>query len=257
MKVLLLDFEATGVDTKTARPLEIGAMVTDAEFNEPEVGISQLLYSNDYPEITPEVTRVTGITHEMLLRDSITPGAGLGILANIASDVDFVIAYNCEYDRGLFLAECERLGLFSHQPVQDLANKPWLCAMRDIESNYAFKSWKLMHVALEYGVTVNPKELHRALADVELMRKMLKASGVTPQQMLEFQQEPWIVVRAHTRKPWEDGNRTNSIAKEHGFRWQQVPGSDRVYQGMWVKQIKEKHFTDLMTKCPLRLERVP
>lgn len=258
MNVLLIDFEATSVDARTARILEIGAMITDEKFVcNPILGMSQLVWEPGYPALTPEVAKVTNLTTEMLVSEGIPARSAFIDLARIADSAKpaFVIAYNSIYDYQLFLAECARNNVEDWPGIRHLMSVPWLCAMTDIETNYQFKSWRLMHVALEYGVTVNPKELHRALADVELTRKMLEASGTSPTEMFEFQQEPWIFVQAITKKPWEDGSKSNDIAKSLGFRWQRAAGSEREFKNQWVKRIKQRHLAELQ-KTTLKIVRI-
>ena len=247
MSVLLLDFESTGIDTKTARVTEIGAMITDMDLN-PSERLSQLVWAPDYPTITPEVTAVTGITQEMLDADGVLPDVAFGMLGDLVlrSEVKFVIAYSRNYDENLFRAEIERL-TSTHLAMPYLATTPWLCAMVDIESNYQKKCWKLSHLALDYGVAVDPKKLHRAINDVELMREMMGAAGATPMGMYEYQRSPWIYVVAKTRAPWEDNGKSTGAAKELGFSWQQCKGDDsgRTFDKRWVKRIKHKDFAKL------------
>lgn len=257
MNILLLDFEATSVDPKTARVLEIGAMLTDSAFTPTGAGMSQLVWESGYPALTAEVEKVTNISQDMLTREGVRPLEAFSELAELAEhhQVDAVIAYNTAYDHELFKAEVERQGFGRMPGIARMLQVPWICAMSDLETNYAFKSWRLMHVALEYGVTVNPKELHRAIADVELMRQMLVAAGATPGGMLNFKQEPWIFVRAVTTAPWEDGGKSNEIAKSLGFRWERAAGSDRTFSKSWVKRIKERHLPELL-QAPIKIVRL-
>ena len=255
--LLLIDFEATSVDTQTARITEIGAMVVDNEFNEPEAGMSQLVYESGYPALTPENIAVTGITQEMLLKDGVTLERAFIELCELVQeyDVDYIIAFNRKYDEKLFNAEVAR-GNYSMWPeLNVLAQTPWLCAMEDIESNYKFKSWKQMHIALEYGITVNPKLLHRAINDVELMRQILKESGTTPEAMYKFQQIPWIYIAANVKPPWTDNGKSSTEAKALGFKWQNA-GDDRIFEKAWVKRIKPHQYEALVNQTTLQLKEV-
>ena len=257
MSVLLIDFEATGIDPKTARILEIGAQVVDNEFNVPETSLSILVHDDDYPDLTEEVMHVTKITPKML-HDAHVPRAAFQALGELVTqDIEFVIAYNTSYDAVLFKEEVFRHNLSLNPQMSWLLTAPWICAMADIETNYAFKSWKQMHVALEYGVTVNPKELHRALADVELMRNILKESGTSPQAMFDFQCDPWIYVVARVEKPWLDDGRSTTLAKASGYQWERAKGdySDRVFSKQWVKRVKSKNFEKELT-LPFKVERI-
>jgi DNA polymerase III epsilon subunit-like protein len=256
MSLLLIDFEATSVDAKTARILEVGAMIVPSDFSGSGEGVSQLVWESGYPALTPEVERVTHISQDMLTKEGVPLARAVELLGDIVSDeIEFVVAYNSQYDETLFRAEMERTALSMDPKMNYLLQVPWLCAMSDIESNYQFKSWRLMHVALEYGVTVNPKLLHRAIADVELMRLMLQASGAHPQEMYAFQQEPWIYVAAEVKAPWTDGGKSSAEAKSLGFRWQQA-GDDRVFEKTWVKRIKSRQWEDLLNKTNLKVREI-
>ena len=155
------------------------------------------------------------------------------------------MAYNRGFDEPIVKNEIRRQSINSSMPVglAHIMAVPHLCAMTDLEKNYEFKSWRLMHVALEYGVTVNPNELHRAIADVELMRKMLQASGYSPTDIYAFQQEPWVYVRALTRAPWEDKGESTGKAKQAGFSWEMARGDEtqKKFSKCWVKRIKQRH----------------
>lgn len=260
MNVLLLDFEATSLDTSEARPLEIGAIITDGTFDESIDWMSELMWDSSYPALTPEVSKITNITQGMLLGDSRKPAdvlCNLGLMAH-SHNVGAVIAYNKAYDQGVMYSEVARLGIGKNPGVDHLLSVPWLCAMLDVEETVEItkgKYIKLMYAALEHGVTVNPKELHRALADVELMRKMLVAAGTTAGKMLAYAQEPWIYLRAHTTEPWKDGGRSNKVAKDLGFSWEQCPGDERKFSKQWVKRIKERKLEELMAS-PIKLSRL-
>ena len=257
MRVLLIDCESTGLDPKNARVTELGAMLVDSKWQE-LAGMNELVWESGYPAITPEVTKVTGITQDMLSKDGVSFKEALTHLDQLADSVDYIVAFNAAYDEELLKAEIAR-----HPEVQSmgiaklLLSKPWLCAMSDLEKNYEFKSWRLMHVALEYGVTVNPKLLHRAIADVELMRQMLEASGYTIQQMNEFHVEPWIYVEADVKKPWLDGGESAALAKQLGYAWERARGdqSGRAFDKKWIKRIKTRNIEQELNQ-PIKVRRI-
>ena len=259
MSILLIDFEATAIDTKQARIIEIGAMLVDDKWDAiPQSSVSVLVRDGSYASLTPEITKITGITNELLVAEAIPPKEAFALLSNIINDgVTHACAFNTAYDETLFKTEVTRGGLTGVPQISWLMSIPWICALNDMEKNYEFKSRRLMHVALEYGVTVNPKILHRAIADVELMRQMLKASGTTPGEMLKFKQEPWVYVKATLEKPWVDGGKSTDFAKSRGYGWERARGdySDRTFPKQWVKRIKQKSFEDELT-LPFKVERI-
>ncbi len=238
MSVLILDFEATGVDANTVRTLEIGAQVTPNDFSEPLISMSQLVWGSGYPALTNEVQEVTGITQRLLDDAAVPPEDAFKLLSDIIpDDLEFCVAFNRSYDEALFKAEAKRLALGIMRGGNILLQVPWLCAMVDVEENYKFKSWKLKHLALDHGVTVNPKELHRAINDVELTRKMLHSVPTCAEKMYEFQKEPWVYLQAQVSFANKD------LAKAQGFTWERAKGddSDRVFTKTWVKRVKSSH----------------
>lgn len=244
---LLIDFEATGVDAKEALIIEIGAMLVKiAPYGGWSPVIEKSILVNQGVPLSDEVKKVTGISDQLLLSEGVSLEEAFMHLNGLSMQwrPECVIAYNRAYDETLFKSEAGRSALSMLPGINNLIHLPWLCAMADVETNYAFKSLRLAHVALEYGVTVNPKELHRAIGDVELTRKMLEAAGTTPAKMYEFQKVPWAYVEAVTQKPWLDGGRSTDLAKKRGFSWEQARGdySGARFEKKWVKRIKEKDF---------------
>lgn len=246
MRCLLLDTETTGLDPKKDRIIELGWMFTDSMFNNLQPGESYLMRDESYPDVTEEITKITGISQTMLLEQGRSPNAVFKQFNTAIETIqpDVIVAYNSPFDLGMLAEEIKR-GMFDKfAGIEAFMKLPVVCAMSDVESNYAFKCWKLSHLALDKGVAINPAELHRALGDVELMRRMLIQSNITIQEILEFQREPWITVRAVTTKPWEDDGKSTNEAKKRGYSWEIAKGDPERKQHVkaWVKRIKEKHF---------------
>ena len=260
MTVLLIDTETTGLDPATDRVIEMGWMLTDDSFNEPIAGASYLMRDESYPQLSKEIEGITGIPQALLEEQGKSVNAVMSFLEAdlMEHKPDFVVAYNADFDRPMLASEFRR-GAFGMLPgINRLEQTPFLCAMRDVQSNYLFKCWKLSHLALDKGVTINPSELHRALADVELMRKMLQASNESATSMYKYHQEPWIIVRAVTTPPWEDGGRSNDQARKRGFSWQKAKGcpEQKEFKNAWVKRIKERDFDSEVAALPLALRIV-
>jgi DNA polymerase III epsilon subunit-like protein len=241
--ILLIDHEATSTDPQTARILEIGAVLCDNNL-EPIKEFSTLVWERRYPELTPEVSKVTNITLEQLEKAALEPQAAWQKFdeAFMNEDIAWVIAYNKKYDEVLYKAEVERSLARGFRTVNQVYEAPWLCAMEDIESNYSIKCWRQSHLALEYGIAVDPKKLHRALGDVHLMRQILKAANVTADDMYAFQNEPWTYLVAEVPAPWTDGGKGVAKAKAHGFSWEKVSSdpSGTVFAKSWVKRVKKR-----------------
>lgn len=233
-KVLILDFETTGLNFETDRIIEVGAMVVSEDFKEVFESFNHLVWDETYPVLTEEIQELTGITTAELVDGAIGPQEMVDVIEDMASrfDVKFVVAYNEEFDSKMLMAELKRLN-------EEGGYAKWVCALKDHKPNYKCKSWKLMHVALDHGVPVDPSTLHRAIADVELTRKMLEASGATLDKLLAYRNSPYVYLRAKVAKPWEDGGKSTDLAKAHGFTWEKAKGDTRVFEKTWVRRIKE------------------
>lgn len=253
MKALIVDVETTGLDPKKDRVTDIAWCVTDSQFNA-EYSEHHMMYDTNYPTITPEITKLTGITLEMLASAEPPEKVMAALDATVKEyKPTHLIAYNSEFDSQMLLAEIHRGSFGMMEGINQLVQTPWLCAMIDVEDNYNYKCWKLSHLALDKGVAVNPKDLHRAIGDVLLTRQLLEASRISLTDLIEFNNEPWVVVRALTRPPWEDQGKSSGEAKKRGYTWEQVRGdqTQTKYEKCWVKRIKQKQFEREARECPL------
>lgn len=256
---LLIDFEATGKDNTQDRITEIGAMLVDTDSLEIQGTFSQLVWDKSYPKLTAEVEQITGITqHELSTQGTPLPAAMdsmYEVFADRWEDIEFIVAYNADYDSGLYRAEAVRNVLTNHVTHAKLSGQ-WLCAMKDIESNYKYRSWKLAHIALDKMVAVDPKDLHRAINDVILMHKMLQASPESLRDVHEFKTTPWVYLQAQVPKPWVDGGVGVAEAKKLGFSWERAAGDDRVFEKTWVKRVKEKDVAGQIDGASFRVVRI-
>jgi DNA polymerase III epsilon subunit-like protein len=255
MQALIIDFEGTGLDTSKESIIEIGAQLVDDKFN-PLSSLSVLVRAEQ--RISPEIEKITGITQAEVDAEGIPLGAAMGMLSHVLTDeVGYIIAYNREYDEALFRTEMVRHEICALPSVNQVLNLPWLCAMRDIERNYEFKCWKLSHLALDYGIAVDPAKLHRAINDVELTRKMLQASGVTALQMYQYQTTPWAYLQALIPAPWTDGGKGKAEASKLGYSWEKAKGTDApVFEKAWVKRVKEHKIEDELKQAPFQVRQL-
>lgn len=247
---LLIDFEATSIDPKTARIIEVGAVMTDENWKELGAYSAFVLQPAAMP-LPEEIKKITNITDEMLETQGIPLRQMFDELKTFSrsfeADEGFLVAYNREYDEVLYNTEFERT--FS----QFAGHNHWVCAMRDLEVNYNFKCWKLSHLALDHGLAVDPKGLHRAIADVRLMREMLEKLAVPAEAMFEFQQMPWHVLQAVIPGPWQDGGKGKAEAVKLGYSWETPRGSQQKFEKCWVKQVKANQAEKEIQRAPFKV----
>lgn len=251
MTTLIIDTETTGVNTDTDFIIEIGAqLVLDdwaviGEFN-------SLIKNPANPVLSDEITRITGITQSDIDERGNDLKDALESLLVVAGEPDIVVAYNSEFDEGIFKTELARNGLLAPALLKD----PWLCAMKDLESNYEKKCWKLSHLALDYGVAVDPAKLHRAIGDVDLTRQMLIKAKASPVEMMNFKRTPWIVVNALIPAPWTDGGKGKLEATKLGYSWETPKGTQEKYEKQWVKRIKAHKLEDEIQNAPFKIRQI-
>jgi DNA polymerase III epsilon subunit-like protein len=224
-----VDTETTGLNPQKDRVTELGAVFFNTE-DWSRIGVYQsLVWEDSYPEITPEITKITGITLDLLKSKAQKPETVWNNFKNmtLSHGVDAFIAHNATFDRAFVEEELTRNEI-------ELFKKPWVCSIKDIKHTVG-QCRKLSHLALDYGVAVDPSTLHRASDDVELMIKMLKQSGCNFEQLVRRSQLKDVVIRAIVPAPFgmhSDGGIGKDKAKACGFNWDAA-------RKIWTKTIKE------------------
>lgn len=213
MLVLGLDFETTGLDRKEDRITEVGAVLWDTELNAPVRLYNELLACDK--ELTPEITRLTGITNQMLKRFGQHPDFVLGHLTAMISQADFVIAHNAPFDRAFYEAALERAGYAADQSVI------WADSAVDVNYPEHIETRKLVFLAAEHGF-LNPFA-HRAVTDVLTMLQV--CSRYDWKEIFESAKLPNVTIWAKTTFQEKD------IAKAAGYRWN---GETK----QWLKNVK-------------------
>lgn len=236
VKFLLIDFEATDKEPKTARPIESAIYLVDKDLNELSPIESQVIFDASYPTLTSEIEELTHIT-DFEVKNQGKPFI-LVYNAIIRHSPDFIVAHNKGYDKTLFDAECVRQAL-------PILQNPWICSYRDIKWPERQKCKKLSHLALDNGIMVDPATLHRASGDVKLLLQLLRQIKVDMMELAQRAMQPEITIKAIIPKPWDDGGKGKDKAKACGFGWQVAPGTDGPeFHQSWVKRIKENELPE-------------
>lgn len=236
MRICGVDFETTGVDPKVDRPIEVGIIAWDEHWN--ETGrFNALILPEQLELVTPEIEALTGITRNILLNEARPAQEVMEKVVDFLRGCDFIIAHNAAFDSAVYLNELARLDIKAEAMI-------WACSVLDIPYDQKkFRCKKLSHLALDHGNIVDPSTLHRAMADVELIAKIMKAGKYTPEAIMKFKVEPWVYVKACIPKPWTDGGKGKDLAKADGYGFEKAPYTDGpVFPGAWVKRIKQSAF---------------
>ncbi len=164
-EIVVLDFEATGLNTNTARVIEIGAVkliggtITD----------SLSLMVNPKEPLKAKITEITGI-NDTMLADKETAETAIPKLMAFIGDAP-IAAHNASYDASLLRAELRRLNIDWDAPVLDT-----LTFARKLYPE--LKSHKLSAVCKSLGVSLKNahRAVHDATATAQVLSHMFKAA---------------------------------------------------------------------------------
>lgn len=157
LPVVVFDFETTGLDTKTCRIIEIGAI---KYINRREVERFSMLIDPGLT-IDAEITSVTGITPEMLV--------GAPKIESVLPQFhDFVrgcvgIAHNAEFDCGVLVSESARLGISCDYTV--------ICSLKLARAFVNSERKNLDALAAHYGLEFESR--HRSIGDILVTAEVL------------------------------------------------------------------------------------
>jgi len=249
MLVVGLDFEATGVDHQTARAIEVGAVIWESDTWKELEKFNSFIWEHGYPELTDKIIQLTGIKQDELIREGSVPKEVFKDLIEFIGRGNYIIAHNKEYDGNLLKSELRR-----HDFQIDIPESKWICSYRDVPYPERFRCKKLSHLTLDHGVPIDPKTLHRAVADVELIGKLFKAGNYTLESILEYRDSPWVYFQAIIPPPWEDGGKGKIKAYEQGYSYLKARGTDGPqFPKCWVKRVKAIHEEDeKRLDCPFK-----
>lgn len=222
-KLLGLDFESTGLDTRKDEVTEVGAVLWDSATKQP-TRISGYLVKTKYP-VSAEITRITGITNEMLEADGVASRPGLEALLRMAKSADYLVAHNGnEFDKPLLESWCGREGF---EPPKQF----WLDTKIDLPMSAYEKGASMFVMAASHGFLY---DAHRAVSDVLATFKVLARYDVDA--VIERAKKPSVMCRAVIS--YDD----RLQAKEAGFHW-------KPEQKLWVRSVKSDEIDSLKEQC--------
>ncbi len=172
-RYIIFDLETTGLSSATERIIEIGAVkVENGEILE-----SFDLFVDPEKAITPEITRLTSITNEMVA-GAPKEAEALEQFFRFCDGCDILVAHNADFDMGFLRAAIRRCGR-EEDPVQ-------IDTLVMARAMYPeLKKHKLDTIAERLGVT--QKHHHRAdddarvLAEIflKMVQKLVEDAGIT------------------------------------------------------------------------------
>tara|TARA_B100000902_G_scaffold94207_1_gene97169 strand:- start:1869 stop:2732 length:864 start_codon:yes stop_codon:yes gene_type:complete len=155
VKVCFLDLETTGLNKDTCKIIEFAGKLTAIDKNSGELlGIIDEYESFNDPEenIDPEVTRITGITNEIVSGHSLDWES----VSRVISNADIIVAHNASFDRAF---------MDRYLPISQ--DKVWVCSVNDInwpERGFGARGQEIL--CIWHGFYY---ESHRAMSDVDAL----------------------------------------------------------------------------------------
>ncbi|MDI6029357.1 3'-5' exonuclease [Corticibacterium sp. UT-5YL-CI-8] len=223
---VLVDVETTGLNHSRDEVIEIGAVAftyDDAGTIGDVVGIFSALRQPSGP-IPAEITRLTGITDEMVAGQTIN----LATLDAFVEPADLIIAHNAGFDRPF----CERLS-------PSFIPKPWACSVTEIRwADHGFEGNKLGYLVGQSGLF---HDGHRATDDchalLEILARPIAGTDVTPFSEVHAASQRLRVRVWAENSPFE----MKDHLKARGYRWSD--GSDGRPKSWWA-EIAEEDLDD-------------
>jgi len=235
--VLGFDFETTGLDTKNDRIIEVGAVLWDWDRATP-LEIMNELVRHEGIELSSEISTITGIETDDLMRFGKPIDKVLNRLLAMAHEAEAMMAHNAPFDEGMLLAECARL-----QWTGD-TKRLLIDTVTDIEYHpIKHKQKNLVTLAATHGF-LNPFP-HRAVTDVLSMCKI--ASQYDFDAVKARAKSPNVTVVAIVSFDEKEK------AKAAGFYWK--PETKEWYRKMKECDLKPNHDfgfkVDIQREMPL------
>ncbi|WP_186643833.1 3'-5' exonuclease [Fluviispira vulneris] len=150
LPIVIFDFETTGLDIRTAKIIEIGAI---KYLGRKEVGrFSELIDPKE--NVSEEITRITGIDNSMLVGKP-------SIQEILPKFHDFLrgcvgFAHNAEFDVGMLHHESYRLGISCDYTI--------FCSLKMARALVKIERRNLDALAAHYGLTFESR--HRSIGDI-------------------------------------------------------------------------------------------
>ena len=217
---LVLDLETTGVDPLRDEIIEFSMLPFQYDDEGRVVAVGEAFSRLRQPggPISAEITRITGITNEMVAGKSIDP-------AKVAAFIEpavIVAAHNASFDRRFTERFCEA---FKH--------KGWACSMSQVNwAGEGFEGAKLSYLASQCGFFFDG---HRAendcLAGLEILTRPLASGRSALAHMLDAARAPtWRI--AAERAPYDFKDKL----KDRGYRWN---GDEALAPKAWFIDVAE------------------
>ena len=204
VKVCFLDLETTGLNKDTCKIIEFAGKVTAIDkSNGALLGIVDEYESFNDPEesIEPEITRITGITDDIVAGHSIDWES----VSRVLNQADIIVAHNASFDRSF---------MDRYLPLSQ--DKVWVCSVSDInwpERGFGARGQEIL--CIWHGFYY---ESHRAMSDVDALIHLVtheaEESDNAALELIANAKKPTYKIAA-LNSPFQ----TKDILKSRRYRW--------------------------------------
>lgn len=216
INLALIDFETTGFTAGENEVIEIG--IVQVGYSPSLRIITEVIEITSQLEcptkaISAEITRVTGITNDMVAGQRIDDAH----VARIIKSSNVLIAHNAQFDRAFFDIR-----------FPGMADRLWACSVKDINwREHGFESAKLEYLLLKNGYFYDG---HRAATDCLAMIQLFAVVPNALHELLENAQKTSYRILAKGV-----GYADREVVKKRGYRWD---GDSR----HWWTIVPEDHY---------------
>jgi DNA polymerase III subunit epsilon len=209
-KILVFDFETTGLDPFVCQVIEVGAILLEKndnhEFVEKEA-LSILVKAQGL--LDPKITQITQITNQMLKEQGVEQEDACQRLLNLYDDDTLLIAYNILFDLGFLQAMMRNYYEVNFKIKNDI-----LDVMAVYKDRHSFPH-RLDQAVAKYQIDI--KNTHRALDDVRATYAVLKQMGIEKDNLEKYVNVIGYNAKYPIRKQI-DLPKVKYVAQRGGFR---------------------------------------
>jgi DNA polymerase III subunit epsilon len=209
-KILVFDFETTGLDPFMCQVIEIGAMLLEKnETNEYVEKESLNVLVKAQGSLDPKITQITNITNQMLKEHGLEQEDACQRLLNLYDDDTLLIAYNILFDLGFLQAMMRNYYQVNFKIKNDI-----LDVMAVYKDRHPFPH-RLDQAVAKYQIDV--KNTHRALDDVRATYAVLKQMSIEKDNLEKYVNVIGFNAKYPIRKPM-DLHKVKYVAQYGGRR---------------------------------------
>lgn len=176
MSILIFDTETSGLPDKNysfknVRMLELGYIILDDDYN---IILERNFISNIEMEVPEIITKLTGITSEILIEKGIDIKEILSIFVKDLKDIDILIAHNNRFDLAMIREEFKKIGAENifEKKIYNKINLDSLQIFRKMIGKKEIKNYKLQTI-YKYYHKDDFVQTHRALDDCKILQSSL------------------------------------------------------------------------------------